>query len=438
MSKDSTTTTNKLEWAVNQAYVFHDTYPSTRRHGACEYCQMDLNIIMSGQTNQSTTSNRNSNDRRHHRSYGDSVDSSDTLYQGRLASMGIIPSKLEPFKTTDISNGIYADESDPLGRTWYHIPNLGAKFCDAVRKYSIIANYREAHVIARKKSKDSECMWIGIVGDPATYTTGSKRHLIDMMLRNPGQSFDGGSRRHHAKIRTNRTTTAGKRRKRRRRRYPFLSDSRNESESSNSISAPRRGPDGRSRSRRSTPALEEDQAMDEVTNAEPDDSGELSSTPVSSTPSVLSMDHQVSNPFDFHIRETVSSPPTRGPGLSRQHMNPRLAKFNLPEPTNTLNINTDQVPAPERDWGFVSVYRDPVQYALREPPLPSPDAGKVFSFNRMESRPTPSISKLNQPTYPVHPRSPTVNTMGHSGIRKYSVSDLNDLLVSADGLGGLM
>jgi len=431
MSKDSTATTNKLEWAVNQAYVtivLHALYYS---HGACEFCQMDLNIITSGQANQSV-SNRNSNERRQHRSYGDTAESSDILYQGRLASMGIIPSKLEPFKTTDISNGIYADESDPLGRTWYHIPNLGAKFCDAVRKYSIVANYREAHVIARKKSKDSECMWIGIVGDPATYTTGSKRHIIDMMLRNPGQSFDGGTRRHHAKIRTNRTAAAGKRRKRRRRRYPFLSDSRNETESSNSDSATRRIPDSRIRSGRATPELDGDLPMDEVSDVEHEDSGANSSSPASSTPSVLSMDQQVSNPFDFHIRDTVSPPPARLPANAKPQVIPRLAKFTLPDSTNMLNVNTDAPHALERDWEFVSVYRDPVQYALREPPLPSPDSGRVFSFNRLDSRTTPSATRARH-HQPVHPKSPTVNTSSHTGIRKYSVTDLNELLVSSDG-----
>ena len=391
---------------------------------------MDLNIITTGQSNQST-SNRTSSERRNNRSYGESADPSESVYQGRLASLGIIPSKLEPFKTTDIPSGVYADESDPLGRTWYHIPNLGAKFCDAVRKYSIVANYREAHVIARKKSKDSECMWIGIVGDPASYTTGSKRHLIDMMLRNPGQSFENGSRRQNPKTRLNRTVAAGKRRKRRRRRYPFLADSRNETESSNSGSAQRR-PSGH-RPRQSPELMGNDnvQAIEATSSEDTDESEHLSSSPTSSIPSVLSMDPQVSNPYDFQVREPIITSPARIPPRDKEHTVPRH-RLNLPVATTALTISTAQSAPPERDWEFVSVYRDPVSYALREPPMPSPDSCNVFSFNRMEMRVNSASSKQYQAQSFAQPRSPSLVGSTQTGTRKYSVSDLNDLLMSPD------
>jgi hypothetical protein len=435
MSKDSQSTTNKLEWAVSQAYVI-ETFTiecNPFRHGACEFCQMDLSIITSGQANHAV-SNRASSERRQNRVYTDSTDASDSVYQGKLASMGIIPSKLEPFKATDISNGTYADESDPLGRTWYHIPNLGAKFCDAVRKYSIVANYREAHVIARKKSKESECMWIGIVGDPATYTTGSKRHLIDMMLRNPGQSFDNGIRRQSSKVRVNRAVPTCKRRKRRRRRYPFLSDSRNETESSNSGSVTRRDTEARARSVLQRTEAVRNQPTEEHSNGEDEDSVDLPSSPSSSTPSVLSMDQQVSNSFDFQVRDMIGSPPSRSNGNAKVHTVGKLSKFKLPGGTTSLSINSATTTVPDRDWEFNSVYRDPVLYALKEPPLPSPDAGKVFTFNRCDSRLISAGARhCHNPYPPGHPRSPRLLMSGQDVVRKYSVSDLNELLVSSDG-----
>jgi len=440
MSKDTPITTNKLEWAVNQAYALLfplNYFVDVHSHGACEFCQMDLGILSSIQS-QPSSSNRGTNERRNNRAYSESNDGLDTVYQGRLASMGIVPSKLEPFRVTDIANGVYADESDPLGRAWYHIPNLGAKFCDAVRKYSIVANYREAHVIARKKSKDSECMWIGIVGDPASYTTGSKRHLIDLMLRNPGQSFDNSSRRHHAKVRSNRTSVAGKRRKRRRRRFQFPpGDSRNESEGSHgTANQPGRIHKNRTGLNREKPGSGDDDEHDSVM----DEDADSFSSQLSTTPSVLSMDQQVSNSYDFAVRETVgnASPP---PHELTYFKRPAMNRFGLPHSASAgLSINTSYSHNDKGVWGFDSVYKDPVLYALREPPLPSPEAGRMFYLSRFDngnivtSNPQHQSYMLSANGMP-RPRSPTISSTSYNttNVRKYSVADLNELLISSDG-----
>lgn len=318
--------------------------------------------------------------------------------------MGIIPSRLDPFRATDITSGIYADASDALGRVWYHIPNLGPKFCDAVRKYSIVANYREAHVIARKKSKDSECMWIGIVGDPASYTTGSKRHIIDLMLRNPGQTFDQSARRQQGRVRSTRTSLSGKRRKRRRRRFPFNSESRNESEGSAA-----------------------DAANMEGVSEKPDDAGnsnetDADSSQLSSTPSSLSLENQVPNVYGFSLREPNMSPPSSVQLQVHGALMTARSRFALPTPKN-LSVQTE---CHERDWHFTPLYDDPAMYAFREPPLPSPEPGKSFMLAKsgVSGRGVGHNSSSQKQVL-----SPLVSTALH---RRYSVADLNELLVISD------
>ncbi len=378
---------------------------------------MDLSILLTAQSAPPTT--RTGNERRTSRSYSESNDryalttfisphaccSFDAIYHGRLASMGIIPSRLEPFRGTDIAGGIYADGSDALGRVWYHIPNLGPKFCDAVRKYSIVANYREAHVIARKKSKDSECMWIGIVGDPASYTTGSKRHIIDLMLRNPGQTFDQSARRQQGRVRSTRTSLSGKRRKRRRRRFPFNNESRNESEESTADV---------------THIDEADEKPDEVVNGNETDAD---SSQLSSTPSSLSLENQVPNMYGFSLRERNHSPPTSIPLQVQGAMLAARSRFALPTPTN-LAVQTENH---DRDWHFTPLYDDPAMYAFREPPLPSPEPGKSIQFTMVTS--STRVMSSNNTSSQKQVLSPLVSTVLH---KRYSVADLNELLVISD------
>ena len=175
--------------------------------------------------------------------------------------------------------------------------------------------------------------------------------------------------------------------------------------------------------------------MDEHSHGENEDSVDLTSSPSSSTPSVLSMDQQVSNSFDFQVRDMIGSPrQSRLSGDAKVHSIAKLSKFKLPDATGTLSINSATTPAVDRDWDFNSVYRDPVLYALREPPLPSPDAGKVFSFKRCDSRLQSAVVKQSyNPVHLAHPRSPRVSTSTQDVARKYTVTDLNELLVSADG-----
>lgn len=318
---------------------------------------------------------------------------SDANPVNRAGAVSPTISKLEPFRASDISNGIYADEVDQLGRVWYHIPNLGPKFCDAVRKYSIIANFKEAHVIARKRSKESECMWVGIVGDPATYTTGSKRHLIEFMMRNPGLNIDQSGRRQHTRIRTNKASNPLKKRRKKRRRMPFTSS---RSDSSDVSSANDTQSKHRSRN------LGADKGVT------PDDLNVMSesdeeSSAMSTTPSVLSIERQESGQYGFSVRDmTSASPPP--PNEPRQ----KQSLFTLPHPSSYSS-------QPRSDW-FDSVLRDPTLFALREPPMPSPESAKTCTLSRLSFN------------YPPHPASPVVPSVP----RKYSVEDLNELLVKSD------
>ena len=316
-------------------------------------------------------------------------DSAETNQHIRIAPSAIGIGKLEPFHASDISNGVFTDDDDPLGRVWYHIPNLGPKFCDAVRKYSIIANFREAHVVARKKSKESECMWIGIVGDPAEYTTGSKRHLIDFMLRNPGISLEqSANRRNQSRMRTNKSANPLKKRRRKRRRLPY-SGIRIDSGESSSIERKHADDSVDPNRTASGGSVSHSESYD-------DDDSSLMST----TPSVLSMDRQASGQYGFGVRDMMSVSPPVPPTLSIPE--PGVKSYTLPPPTSTA------APTDRGDW-LDSMENEPHLFALREPPLPSPEPGKSFSSHRRDS-PSPFM----QP------------------VRKYSVEDLNELLVRSE------
>ena len=83
--------------------------------------------------------------------------------------------------------GVYHDDSDSEGRTWYHVPNFGRKFFDALRKYyTVRENGREIRVAIKRPEKDSYCTWIGIVGHPRHYSTGGKRSkMLDDKITTP-------------------------------------------------------------------------------------------------------------------------------------------------------------------------------------------------------------------------------------------------------------
>ena len=89
-------------------------------------------------------------------------------------------------------DGVYRDESDPDERSWYHIPNFGRKFFDALRKYYMVReNGQEIRVAIKRPDKDSFCTWVGIVGHPRHYSTGGKRPKIidDRCLFDPIARF---------------------------------------------------------------------------------------------------------------------------------------------------------------------------------------------------------------------------------------------------------
>ena len=310
---------------------------------------------------------------------------SDIAPSGKSYAQSVSLTKLEPFQPTDLSNGIYADANDPLGRVWYHIPNLGPKFCDAVRKYSIIANFREAHVIARKRSKESECMWVGIVGDPASYTTGSKRHLIDLMLRNPGVNIPPTGRRQHVRSRQSKPHGQLKKRRRKRRRTTLSTGNSSEVSQSECVIGHRTHNDGISSMRC---------MIDDRASGSP--SAEDESSRLSTTPSVMSFERQRSGQYGFHVREISGTSPPLG-----TESRPRPKFLTLPNPTSYAG------PVLE-DW-IDSVNRDPALFALREIPLPSPEASKIIYIQ--PNPPSPAL----QPT-----------------LRKYSVEDLNELLKQSD------
>ena len=299
-----------------------------------------------------------------------------------------------------MNKGVHADETDTLGRVWYHIPNLGPKFCDAVRKYSIVANYREAHVIARKKSKDSECMWVGIVGDPASYTTGSKRHIIDMMIRDPEQVMASAQKR-GSKIRS-KNVAGSKRRKRRRRHSSIILDS--DSSNHTAIEVNRKSNCGVNYFEKGGTASDQ----------------ESSSNGSSRSMSVLSKENSDSEcpPFGFAVRE--SSPVCVGFTDNKAKLGDR--SFLPPTTAYTLTVNTDTT---HSDW-LDTLESDPSLYALREPPLPSPENGWLCNFSKYDGCISLSNTSTRMPT-PV-----TNNNLHQFTVRRYSVADLNEMLVHAD------
>jgi hypothetical protein len=162
-----------------------------------------------------------------------------------------------------------------------------------------------------------------------------------------------------------------------------------------------------------------------------DEDIDSSASQLSTTPSVLSMDQQISNPYDFSLREMANASPH--PYEYTGNKERLLNRCGLPHASSSLSINTAHNPYDKGVWGFDSVYKDPVLYALREPPLPSPEAGRMFHLSRFDVGST-SYQQPQQPSAFLRPRSPTVYAPGNSaaGPRKYSVADLNELLLSSD------
>jgi len=73
-------------------------------------------------------------------------------------------------------DGVFKDMHDPEERTWFHIPNFGRKFFDALRKYYMVTDSgQEIRVAIKRPDKESFCTWVGIVGNPRHYSTGGKR-----------------------------------------------------------------------------------------------------------------------------------------------------------------------------------------------------------------------------------------------------------------------
>jgi hypothetical protein len=120
---------NKLEWAVTQSF------------GSCTHCHMDISLLAPTPSPQ-VTGSRVSIDRRGSRSSPmELVDlyvscfaaissiRSDINSTDKAALISLANAKLGPFRQTNLGAGIYADDNDPLGRVWYHIPNLGARVC---------------------------------------------------------------------------------------------------------------------------------------------------------------------------------------------------------------------------------------------------------------------------------------------------------------------
>ena len=405
MAKDDTPN-NKLEWAVSQAYDKDDLLEDQLIK-----VMASVNIVIwtwgffllpqalnrpEGASLSDGTLDRTHilpmKGLRHRLRFKHSV-SSDLALQSRLIASGLVASKLEPFRKSDLSKGVFADESDQLGRVWYHIPNLGPKFCDAVRKYSIVANYREAHVVARKRSKESLCMWVGIVGDPAGYTTGSKRHLIEFLLRNPGMNLDqSGSKRSQTRVRTIKTNNPLKKRRPGRRSIRLTSSHGELSEGSSLEYRNSNTENMRLCERRDSQCKvfdREDENSNEVTDDE--------SSQVSTTPSIISIERQGSGGFGFDAAEPTSSSPPIPIVRGR-----KLKEYALPYAYSHSNMTSNR-----GDW-LDTASRDPTFFALREPPMPSPDAKRMFSFAKND------------------PPSPVVQPY-----RIYSVEDLNDLLVKS-------
>jgi hypothetical protein len=78
----------------------------------------------------------------------------------------------DPQQLRYVPSGVFTSES----RTWYHVPNFGRKFFDALRKYYIVeSDGTESRVVIKRPEKDSYCTWVGITGNPRNYSTGGKR-----------------------------------------------------------------------------------------------------------------------------------------------------------------------------------------------------------------------------------------------------------------------
>ena len=254
-----------------------------------------------------------------------------------------------------------------------------------------MVNLREASVIARKKSKDSECMWLGIVGDPADYTTGSKRHIIEFMLRNPGITLEHSlNRRNSSRVRINKNLNPLKKRRRKRRRPTYQAVKSDVSGASSDS--------GKQQIDGSSGHIDAFSGSS-FSDSETDNISSESSI----TPSMISVDRQTSGQYGFGFRDTTGSPPPPVSVAIANANDSRQSQLTLPPASSTISV--DQV----GDW-FDSINKGAYTFVLREPHLTSPEAAKQFSFSRSLQPPSPEIKV----------------------VRKYSIEDLNQLLAESD------
>ena len=88
-------------------------------------------------------------------------------------------------------DGVFKDMHDPEERTWFHIPNFGRKFFDALRKYYMVTDSgQEIRVAIKRPDKESCCTWVGIVGNPRHYSTGGKRPRHSEDRSSIGSNFE--------------------------------------------------------------------------------------------------------------------------------------------------------------------------------------------------------------------------------------------------------
>jgi hypothetical protein len=236
-------------------------------------------------------------------------------------------------------------------------------------------------------------MWIGICGDPSEYSTGSKRHIIEFMLRNPGIALDQSSnRRNTSRLRTSKSMNPLKKRRRKRRRPTIAVAKANVSESSPEYSTGQPDQSHGSLDGMSGTTSPADSEYDNV------------SSESSGTPSMISIERQTSGHFNFGLRDTAGSPPPPPVAITVPNQSEGQGQISvLPTASSTLAI--DQV----GDW-FDSINTGRYMFVLREPHLVSPEGAKAFTFSRT-----------------LQPASPEIKIA-----RKYSLDDLNKLLAESE------
>lgn len=100
-----------------------------------------------------------------------------TVKRVRVGSDSLLASDVEMEEFVAASPGFVPDGIYREGdRAWYHVPNYGRKFFDALRKYYVLGEDGcEVRVLIKRPEKDALCTWIGVQGNPRNYSTGGKR-----------------------------------------------------------------------------------------------------------------------------------------------------------------------------------------------------------------------------------------------------------------------